>query len=56
MRGLWARRPSGVRAVALVTAASPCHLYKADRGCAGSSLTVSLACSYRADLFVINMG
>ena len=50
--------PSGVRAVALVTAASPCHLYKANRGCAGGGgggggfLSVSLVFFRGADVLL----
>ena len=35
VRGLWHVGHSGIRAVAMVPGASPCHLCKANRTCAG---------------------
>ena len=50
---IWHVDPSGIRAVSMVIGASPCHLHKADRGCAGGSCSVSLAFLYRADLLCL---
>ena len=32
---IWHVDPSGIRTVAMTIGTWPCHLYKADRGCAG---------------------
>ena len=40
--------PSGIHAVGMVIGSSPCHIYKADRGCAGRLGSLSLVFSRTA--------